>query len=196
MAKKAFVYDGSQWVDIAQSTTDLSSYQTKANTGLHLIKTQTITSSVASVTVTGAFSATYDAYLLVLSNIGANASMNLTLQMGTNNANYYWSETSGAAYSTPSGNVVFSNGNNTTSYTTGIIAASGVSSGGTINVINPFIATTTMMTSFGADVRTTGTGPRNASGYHNSNTSFSSFTINATGGSLTAGNISVYGYAK
>jgi hypothetical protein len=28
MAKKAFVYDGSQWVDIAQSTTDLSNYPT------------------------------------------------------------------------------------------------------------------------------------------------------------------------
>jgi hypothetical protein len=30
MAKKAFVYDGTEWVDIAQSTTDLSNYYTKS----------------------------------------------------------------------------------------------------------------------------------------------------------------------
>ena len=30
MAKKAFVYDGSAWVDLASSTTDLSNYYTKA----------------------------------------------------------------------------------------------------------------------------------------------------------------------
>jgi hypothetical protein len=30
MAKKAFVYDGTQWLDIAQSTTDLSNYYTKS----------------------------------------------------------------------------------------------------------------------------------------------------------------------
>ena len=32
MAKKAFVYDGSQWVDIAQSTTDLSNYANMTTT--------------------------------------------------------------------------------------------------------------------------------------------------------------------
>lgn len=32
MAKKAFVYDGSQWVDVAQSTTDLSNYANMTTT--------------------------------------------------------------------------------------------------------------------------------------------------------------------
>ena len=32
MAKKAFVYDGTNWIDIAQSTTDLSVYSTTAQT--------------------------------------------------------------------------------------------------------------------------------------------------------------------
>jgi len=32
MAKKAFVYDGTNWVDIAQSTTDLSNYANMTTT--------------------------------------------------------------------------------------------------------------------------------------------------------------------
>jgi len=45
MAKKAFVYDGSQWVDIAQSTADLTSYATLA---IPIIAAKTSAYTVAS----------------------------------------------------------------------------------------------------------------------------------------------------
>jgi hypothetical protein len=48
MAKKAFVYDGTQWVDIAQSTTDLSAYAPVANPTL----TGTVTAPKIALTDT------------------------------------------------------------------------------------------------------------------------------------------------
>jgi hypothetical protein len=45
MAKKAYVWDGSQWVDIAQSTADLTSYATLA---IPIIAAKTSAYTVAS----------------------------------------------------------------------------------------------------------------------------------------------------
>jgi hypothetical protein len=56
--------------------------------GLWLIKTQTIGSAVSSVTVTDAFSADYDNYLITITGGSSSGSGNLRLQLGATNSGY------------------------------------------------------------------------------------------------------------
>ena len=77
MAKKAFVYDGTNWIDIAQSTADLSAYQTSNRTGLQLIVPTSVTggtlsangqitfTGTSSVAVDGCFTSAYNHYKVV-----------------------------------------------------------------------------------------------------------------------------------
>ena len=85
MAKKAKVYTGTEWVDLAAATTDLSSLQTKTATGLNLIIPTSVTggtlsangqitfSASTNVQVSGCFSSTYDTYYITGSMTGTSA---------------------------------------------------------------------------------------------------------------------------
>ena len=108
MAKKAKVYTGTEWVDLAAATTDLSAYQKSNRTGLQLVVPTgatngtvsangavTIGSAVTSVTVQGAFSATYDNYKIIISGGSASANGLLRLQLSGATSGYY-SGTAGA----------------------------------------------------------------------------------------------------
>jgi hypothetical protein len=74
MAKKAKVWSGTEWVDLAAATTDLSAYSTTAqmNTaiaagdGLTLINTTTF-SAQTSVAIDNVFSTTYQNYKVIIS---------------------------------------------------------------------------------------------------------------------------------
>lgn len=81
MAKKAFVYDGTQWVDIAQSTADLSTYQKINRTGLNVVVPTSVAvgsgsgsvdasgkvtfSGVSRISLNNCFSASYDNYRII-----------------------------------------------------------------------------------------------------------------------------------
>jgi hypothetical protein len=97
MAKKAFVYDGTNWIDIAQSTADLSTYQKINRTGLNVVVPSSVAvgsgsatlSANGQVTFTGAssvslnscFTSTYDSYQIVLSCRNGSANdQGLTMQ--------------------------------------------------------------------------------------------------------------------
>lgn len=196
MAKKAFVYDGTQWVDIAQSTVDLSAYQTKANTGLQLVKTQTITSGVSSVSVTSCFNSTFDAYKIVFTGVTTASAAGTNLQFGTSNTGYYSNTISLPAGYSSSGTVGYVGNNNGASFFTEMVTHSTSGSGGTIEVQNPFAATTTTFQSHGSDPRASGVGLRMNSGFHNVATSYTDLTFFVGGTTFTGGRISVYGYAK
>jgi hypothetical protein len=73
---RAMVYNGTSWVVLSTG---------RANSlGLDLVKTQTVGTAVSSVTVSDVFSATYDNYKIVLSNIGSTVSnAPITLAMGS-----------------------------------------------------------------------------------------------------------------
>jgi Tfp pilus assembly protein FimT len=162
--------------------------------GLTLIASVNL--SGVSLTVANAFSATYDAYQLVFSNIRSSAGQNTQLQMGTTATGYYQTEiVCSGGYATASGNAQFSNTNNGAQFTTGIISATTTNeiAGGIVNVVNPFLTTSTIFQSLGVDARPGGLGPRTNTGFHNSATSFTSFTVLSGGGSFTSGTVRVYG---
>jgi hypothetical protein len=59
--------------------------------GLVLISATTIGTTVANVTVSGAFSATYDNYKIILSDgVSSASSCNLNFKFGATTTGYYW----------------------------------------------------------------------------------------------------------
>lgn len=155
--------------------------------GLTNIKTQTIGSAVASVTVTDAFNATYDNYRIIISGGAASATANSSIQLGATATGYYYA-TNGRTFA---GTAIGSGAANTTSWAAGEASADGINL--TIDIFSPFLAdqtaynsTQTQMTASGLSY-TTG-------GYLNNTTSYTAFTFTAGAGTFTGGTIRVYGY--
>ncbi len=196
MAKKARVYDGTAWQELASAQTDLTAYSTTAqmNTaitagvGLVPILTQTIGTAVSSVVVNNAFSSTYDAYKIIITGGTASATNYLTLKLGASTTGY---DDSFIAKPFAAG---FSSGSNTNqpSYSYAGGAVSGQSIYMNAELLNPFLAKHTYISTslFAAD-----TGLGMYGGTHRVATSYTDFTIALTGGgTLTGGTIRVYGF--
>jgi hypothetical protein len=157
--------------------------------GLWLVKSQTIGNGVSSVSVTGAFSADYDAYKIIATNVastgtGASASLSLNgLSTG------YFAAISYLAWGSTT--VVGSTDNNFTSWG---FAASFSTDGLFLNVelVNPFLARPTFLASANYAAHIAG----NVVGKQTSNTSATGFTVTTPSGTMTGGTISVYGYKK
>jgi hypothetical protein len=196
MAKRARVWTGTQWDDVAVQLPDLSNYSTTSqmntaitnNVGLVPILTQTIGTTVSSIVVNNVFSATYDNYKVIISGGVGSTSDQLQIRLGAVTSGYKYSfgyqNFSGTAY----------NGLNSTS-TDGVYYV-GAYNTNTINadidIRNPFltkdkfIVGQTVTENFGGTSR----------GYLASTTSMTSFTIFPQSGTLTGGTIYVYGYKK
>jgi len=172
---QTLVYDGSNWVSVSVAP------------GLVLVKTQTIGTSVASVAVTDAFSATYDAYKIVVSG-GVNTT-NILFEMilGASTTGYYAAMLYASYNNTPLASSV---SNSVKWGNLGNVDSTGLSL--IMDINNPFLAKNT---SFTCGVSRLGYGGQ-TNGIHTVASSFSGFTINPETGLLTGGTISVYGYAK
>jgi hypothetical protein len=155
---------------------------------LTLVKKQTIGTAVTSVTVTNAFSASYDAYKIVISGGSASATDYLTLKLGAITSGVdeslinkaYAAGVTGASntnqpYFSYAGNVF-----------------SGVGIFLNADLVNPFLAKYTTCSSTTGGQYATAAGFYN--GIHKANTSFTDFTIAGFTGTLTGGTIYVYGY--
>lgn len=203
MAKKAFVYDGSQWVDIAQSTADLSTYQKSNRTGLQLVVPTSVTggtvsangavtigSAVSSVTVNGVFSATYDNYKIVISSGGTVGNDYGSLRLGSSTSTYnYAAQTLQYATAAFGG---FGVGANASEFRYVWSNANSTGYTGNIELQNPFLAQYTRLTSdYATDDYRFFMG-----GVHKTAASYTSFTLgpNAFTGTLTGGTIRIYGY--
>ena len=170
------VYDGAAWQVVGAS-------------GLTLIKTQTIGTTVSSVAVTDAFSATYDAYKITIAGgVASDADGNLNMILTGSTASYY-STTIYASYGAGSATVV--GANNGASW---LFLGSGGSSTLSLNMelVNPFLAKPTMLQS----AITRGDIAGTTNGRHAVSTSYTGFTISPASGTLTGGTIRVYGYAN
>jgi hypothetical protein len=161
-----------------------------SSTGLTLISTTTIGTTVASVNVTGAFSATYENYKVIVSGGVGSVANNLELKLGATVTGYYHSVT---AFSF-AGSSQSSGGNNTSSFggigyaSTSLIAID-------FDLRSPFEAKNTLLQSqYVAPV--TGGASGNHGGFLNNTTSYTDFTIATSSGTLTGGTIYVYGYNK
>ena len=173
-----------------QTTQQLESYNGTAYvgmSGLQLIKKQTIGSGVSSVNVTGAFSATYENYKIIVSG-GVQSDDNAnSLKLGASVTGYNYSLIySSFTVATPLAAV-------SNAATIFPFVGGGDSNGSFMNVdvMQPFLAKYTRVASntYG---NSTNIGILN--GFHKVATSYTDFTIVAGSGTFTGGTIYVYGY--
>ena len=157
--------------------------------GLVLVKTQTIGTGVSSVTVTGAFSSTYDNYVIAINGGTASTTGGITMQLGSTNTGYYEARP-GVAISggTYVGNVT----NNGTAFNIGSYSTTGKQCFDTL--LNPFNSTETVH--FSGSYSNGTTQMNSSNGYLNNQVSYTAFTVAATSGTWTGGTIAVYGYRK
>lgn len=157
--------------------------------GLNLISATTIGSAVSSVTISSAFSATYDNYKIVVSGgAGTLANGNMGFSLGASATGYY-SSVAGLVFAT--GVPITYAISNSSSFTR---AGSATTNG--INVVlevnSPFLAKYTYIS--GSVSYTDEGGSLN--GVHEVATSYTAFTITPSSGTLTGGTVRVYGYSN
>jgi hypothetical protein len=158
--------------------------------GLRLVKKQTIGTGVSSVQVTSAFSATYDAYkIVVVGGVTSNSATSLLLTLGATATGYY----SKTVYGVYTDNTVlgFGSANGSSWQNAGQGTTNGLSLD--VELQAPFLATRTLFSGSNSGQQTNEAYYQSA-GYLNNATSYTSFTITTGGGTMTGGTIYVYGY--
>ena len=163
---------------------------TTTPSALTLISATTIGTTVSSVTVSSAFSATYDYYKVVVIGGVMSTSTNIKLTFGATATGYYAFVARGLA----TGTTDFTGDNNATSFTRAG-AGSTNSVFMDVNIGDPFATKLTKIDATLITLSTTGSYGKVA-GFLNDSTSYTAFTITPDGGTMTGGAVYVYGYAK
>lgn len=186
----AYVKDGASAIRTLGSSVDTTLYTALggAYPGLRSVKKQTVGSGVSVVTVSSAFSATYENYLVVLSGIDAS----------TSDANIYmtFNGTAGATYSSSGWAVSFAGAGGFTYYNASsvgcFVALTGTDNqtNATIQVLSPFA--TRFTTAATQCIGTNFTG--NLINVDKNAVSHTGFNIVIGSGTATGGTIYVYGY--
>lgn len=162
-----------------------------AATGLQFVKSQTIGSGVSSVEVTGAFSADYDAYKILVSGGASSADTVLNLTLGATATGYYW-VTQIVTWGSPQAtNLTGGSNDSKIGYVGGTSTTSLV---GDFTIINPYLSENTFVIAdcvFDGD-----NGGGWTRGYANNTTSYTAFTLAVASGTITGGTIRVYGYTN
>jgi hypothetical protein len=158
--------------------------------GLWLVKTQTIGTGVSSVTVTGAFSADYDNYRIIVSGGANSGDAGANVQLGSSTTGYYSAQ--GFFQYTADGTGYLRN-NNAASWTNiGSAFPNGLALD--ITLFNPGAARFTGLSiNSRTDYRTTGAASVGG-GIHAVSTAYTAFTFSAGAGTMTGGTIRVYGF--
>ena len=169
-------YDGASWVAVGAS-------------GLTLIKTQTIGTTVASVTVTDAFSSTYENYKITISGgVGSATDCNLSLSLGATVTGYYY----GLAGTNYGGGANTIGGSNQAAFN-----FYGAGSTNTLHmncdIFQPNLAKNTIATAY-VGILVTGGAGNFLGGFLNNSTQYTAFTVTPSTGTITGGTIRVYGY--
>jgi len=155
--------------------------------GLWLVKTQTIGSAVSSVTVTSAFSSTYDNYLITVTGGTASGSGSIRMSMNASTGSTYLLAGTYGNYGVNS--AVTYNPAATTSWAD-ICPILGAGYSMVVNVAGPFASRPTY-----GNVESTNTVTfYKFSMTETSSNSNTGFTLTPAAGTLTGGTIRVYGY--
>jgi hypothetical protein len=156
--------------------------------GLTLVKSQTIGSAVSSVTVTDAFSATYDNYLVTVSGGSGSTSSGAVLTLGATTTGYYLA---GSLVNYTTGAVTNFGSSNVSSFFSTYYNSNAHSAH--LNIQSPNLA---KVTTFNTDAISATAGANIAyySGFLDNTTSYTAFTLTASSGTMTGGTIRVYGY--
>lgn len=150
----------------------------------------TVGSAVSSVTVNGAFSATYDNYRIFYSGGVGSQGAPLTIAFNGSSSNTYY-ET--LIYATAGVNTPLAATSNGVNYFTwgGNMSTTGLHMN--LDLLGPFLARPTMYSTTYTDIAVSGAMGR-SQGFHNQSVSYTAFTIAPTAGTLTGGTIRIYGY--
>jgi hypothetical protein len=176
--KQTLVYDGSNWISVGITP------------GIVLISSTTIGSAVSTVTISNAFSSSYDNYRIMVSGGVASANTEIRMQLGATTAAYY----DCGALSTYNSVTLSQNANNNqASWSVGQISTDSLS--GIIDLLSPNLAKNTHMTTTASRSQTTGAWI-SYGGYLANTTQYTAFTVFPATGTLTGGTIRVYGYAN
>ena len=174
-----YVYNGSSWQQVSGGTA-------VGNSGLVFVKSQTIGSAVSSVTVSDAFSATYDNYLIQVSGGAVSTQNELRLQMSGTTSGYYYQLILGTWSATIAGE-------GSKIATEWLYTGMGATNGLVMNcqVYLPYLATRTRIVApyfgFVGDVG-------HVHGQLDNATQYTGFVIKTSTGTMTGGTIRVYGY--
>lgn len=184
-----YVKDGATAIEALGDAIDATVFGLPASS-LVLIKTQTIGTTVSSVNVTSAFSATYDAYKIIISGGISSANANLALQLGSTTTGYYAGYVE-SNYSTAT--LAGNSNNNAASFTLAGYASQNNAISFNAELQSPFLSKPTIFNAFTGPA-TSGAGSRYGAGFQSATTSFTDFTLTPSSGTLTGGTIRVYGF--
>jgi hypothetical protein len=160
-----------------------------ANSGLVYIKQQTVGSGVGSVTVSSAFSSTYDNYKIIYSGGTGSTSAALQLNLGSTITGYYGA----LIYGTSAGGGPTTAGYNNAATWTHSAGCTATGIAADMDLIAPFLAVRTRLCNASyMDDSAFGT----TNGALADTTSYTAFTFTPTGGTLTGGVIYIFGYRK
>jgi hypothetical protein len=163
--------------------------------GLVPILTQTIGTAVSSVTVSNAFSATYDSYKIIVFNATGSASgFEVYIKFNNSTGSTYCM---GASLVSINAGTIVNNIANNVSSGIGVATTGSGNYSFTSDVFNPFAAASTHVSinysaNSGATTKYTGYG----AGFDTNAVSQTGFSIVPFSGTLTGGTIQVYGYKK
>ena len=163
----------------------LTAADLNASSGLVLVKAQTIGSGVSSVTVTGAFSSTFENYRIVISGVDSSSPSNTRMTLGAATANYYFVR----RYYGSNGTQGFYTGNPTSYWEVGFSDTTDNFSA-SIDICNPYRAGRTSFHGIYHGNQFTGY----MGGSQTDSTSFTAFTFQQASGTISNGTIRVYGY--
>ena len=156
-----------------------------ALSGLTLVKTQTIGSAVAAVTVSDAFSATYDNYFVTINGGVSSTNNNIRLTLGATATGYKYN-----LFYAPFGGSVSIETTATGTYLSSAASGSTSTLSGNFFLQSPFL---TQNTAYRSQYMTSSEGG-SVEGLLNNTTSYTAFTLTANSGTMTGGTIRVYGY--
>ena len=176
---RVLVYDAAAWVMIAD---------TDQPPAIQLVKTQTVGSGVATVTVNDAFSSDFENYRITYTGGTQSASTDVYIQLGSSTTGYfgvlYYAVTVGGGPA-----IAVNNNNNRADWIGG--AQANQSSHVSVDLLGPFNAAYTKIRN-GSYQNDNNYGTYQ--GEHRVATSYSSFTLGVASGTMTGGTIRVYGY--
>lgn len=170
-------YDGSAW-------------QTLVTGGLTLVKTQTIGSAVSSVTVTNAFSSTYDNYKIMIFGGSGSAELQLNMTLGASTTQYYVGGVTIAWSGGALGSTAQDNG-------ASWLRAGYGNTGNQLVMNMDIMGPNTAYNTYAASYISRSSGGLGTLVYlHNVAASYTDFTLTCSTGNITGGTIYVYGYQK
>jgi hypothetical protein len=156
---------------------------------LTLITAQTIGSAVSSVTVSGAFSSSYENYRIIVNGGVGSATAAVLMTLGATATGYSWGLQGADFAGTGSANGAA----NTSSRR--VLGSTATATSGVLDILSPNLAKPTTMT--GSYLLAAAGGVMgNVGGYLDNSTQYTAFTITPSTGTLTGGTIRVYGYSN